>query len=71
MIGADRFRRWMAEAGARRKLARQRDEFAHLNESEMRDLGLGRCEFDSFLAESQELAEQTRLRVAPCGRRNR
>lgn len=50
---------------ARRQYAAARDEFARLHPSTLRDLGMGRSEFASFWAESQGLAERTRVRAEP------
>ena len=45
--------------------AAARREFACLDATTVRDLGMSRSEFDSYWAESQGLAEQTRVRVTP------
>jgi uncharacterized protein YjiS (DUF1127 family) len=49
-------------AGAWRHAAARR-EFDRLDDETLRDLGISRNEFDSYWAESQGLAEQTRVRV--------
>ena len=43
--------------------AAARREFAGLDASTVRDLGVSRSEFDSYWAESHGLAERTRERV--------
>jgi hypothetical protein len=43
--------------------AAARREFSCLDASTMRDLGMSSSEFDSYWAESQGWAEQTRVRV--------
>ena len=40
-----------------------RSEFNRVADSTLRDLGISRCEFDSYWAETHGLAEQTRVRV--------
>jgi uncharacterized protein YjiS (DUF1127 family) len=45
-----------------------RREFNRLDESTLRDLGISRGEFDSYWAETEGLAEPTRLRVTRCKR---
>lgn len=48
---------------AQRRFAAARDEFARLDASTVRDLGMSRSEFKSHWAESHGLAERTRVRV--------
>ncbi|NPC56327.1 hypothetical protein [Caenimonas soli] len=45
--------------------AAARREFAGLDASTVRDLGMSRSEFDSYWAESHGLAEPTRVRTKP------
>jgi hypothetical protein len=66
---ADVPRTLMREAAARRQFVIARDEFARLDASAIRDLGMSRSEFSSYWAESHELAERTRVRVAQQTRR--
>lgn len=40
-----------------------RREFNLLDDATLRDLGMRRCEYDSYWAESHGMAEQTRKRV--------
>ncbi|MCC2673146.1 MAG: hypothetical protein K0R58_93 [Ramlibacter sp.] len=54
----------MREAAARRQHVKERNAFFSLAESAIRDLGMSRCEFDSYWVESHGLAEVTRVRVA-------
>jgi uncharacterized protein YjiS (DUF1127 family) len=49
-------------AAARRE-ARARSEFARLDAAAYRDLGISPSEFGSYWAESQGVAERTRVRV--------
>jgi hypothetical protein len=53
----------------RRRLAVARKDFALLDASTLRDLGMDRSEFDSYWAESNGLAVRTRIRAEPtlCG----
>jgi len=53
-------------AGAWRYAVARR-EFNHVDANTLRDLGISRSEFDSYWAESQGLAEQTRVRVIEAG----
>ena len=54
---------WIAIAHAEmRRRARARAELAALDEHALRDLGLQRSEFDSYLAESLQQVERTRVR---------
>lgn len=48
-------------AGWRRAAARR--EFNRVDDNTLRDLGISRGEFDSYWAETEGLAEPTRLRV--------
>lgn len=45
------------------RYAAARREFNRLDDSALRDLGIGRCEFGSYWAETHGHAEPTRLRV--------
>ena len=45
-----------------RRCAKARDELAALDEHALRDLGLHPSEFDSYLAESLQRVETTRIR---------
>ena len=47
----------------RRHYFAARREFSCVDASTMRDLGMSSSEFDSYRAERQGLAEQTRMRV--------
>jgi len=53
----------MRRLACRWHYASARREFARLDASTMRDLGTSASEFDSYWAESQGLAEHTRVRV--------
>ena len=53
---------WQKSAG-RWRYAAARREFERLDADTVRDLGMSRSEFDSYWAETQGLAEQTRTRV--------
>jgi uncharacterized protein YjiS (DUF1127 family) len=66
---ANVLRKWAREAAARRQFAIARDAFASLDTSAIRDLGMSRSEFSSYWAETHELAEQTRVRVVQCTKR--
>jgi uncharacterized protein YjiS (DUF1127 family) len=59
-----------AEVVAARRYAAARRDFSRVNDSTLRDLGISRCEFDSYWAENNGLAEPTRVRVTrdPRGR---
>jgi len=48
----------------RRRVARERREFEGLGVDILRDLGVSRYEFNSFVVEYGGYAEETRLRVA-------
>jgi uncharacterized protein YjiS (DUF1127 family) len=48
----------------RRRVARERREFEGLGVDILRDLGVSRYEFNSFVVEYDGYAEATRLRVA-------
>jgi uncharacterized protein YjiS (DUF1127 family) len=55
---------WLKIAYAeRRRAAREAAEFAQLDESTLRDLGLTRDEYLSYAAEARGLAPSTRLRI--------
>ena len=55
---------WLKLAYAeRRARARARQEFETLDANALRDLGLHRSEFDSYLAEAWHEAETTRVRT--------
>jgi len=54
---------WVQIAYAeRRARARAREEFETLDANALRDLGMHRSEFDSYLAEAWHQAEATRVR---------
>lgn len=54
---------WLKIAYAeQRRRARARDELDALDAHALRDLGLERCEFDSYLAEALHQVETTRVR---------
>ena len=54
---------WLQVAYAeRRARARAREEFETLDANALRDLGMHRSEFDSYLAEAWHEAEATRVR---------
>jgi uncharacterized protein YjiS (DUF1127 family) len=60
------WRRWAAH----RREAAARREFAQLDASALRDLGLASSEFGSYWAETHGAAECTRRRVPACIRRS-
>jgi uncharacterized protein YjiS (DUF1127 family) len=54
---------WLKIAHAeRRARARAREEFETLDANALRDLGMHRSEFDSYIAEAWHQAEATRVR---------
>jgi uncharacterized protein YjiS (DUF1127 family) len=56
---------WLKIAYAeRRRAARERAEFAWLDERALRDLGMTRGEYLSYAAEARGLAPTTRLRIS-------
>ena len=56
---------WLRIAIAeQRRAARERAEFYRLDERSLRDLGLTRDEYRSYLAEASGLVPRTRLRLA-------
>jgi hypothetical protein len=61
----DSLRGLMRKFADRWRYASAQREFACLDATTVRDLGMSRSEFDSYWAESQGLAEQTRERVNP------
>jgi uncharacterized protein YjiS (DUF1127 family) len=58
----DGLRRLKAAYAERRARARARDELDTLDAHALRDLGLSRSEFDSYLAEAWHEVEATRVR---------
>lgn len=60
---ANPWRTLAAAVAAWRQRARQRAEFASLDDRTLRDLGLDRSEQSSILAESAGVTEATRRRV--------
>jgi uncharacterized protein YjiS (DUF1127 family) len=55
---------WLRIAHAeQRRLARARREFASLDAHALRDLGIERGEYESYLAESRAVVEATRVRI--------
>jgi uncharacterized protein YjiS (DUF1127 family) len=70
VVIADVLKKWAREAAARRQYAKAREAFARLDAASIRDLGMSRSEFSSYWAESHDLAERTRMRVAQRAIRN-
>ena len=58
----DALRRLKVAVAERRARARAREELDMLDAHALRDLGLSRSEFDSYLAEAWHEAEATRVR---------
>jgi uncharacterized protein YjiS (DUF1127 family) len=56
-------RELLQEHAARWRYGAARREFERLDAQTVRDLGMSRCEFDSYWAETHGLAEPTRTRV--------
>lgn len=58
-------RKWTVAVKVRIQLRREIEEFARLDKFTVQDLGMSRSEFNSYWAESHNLAELTRVRVNP------